>query len=183
MTRYLKYATTVAVTAAVLALPSSAVTQEATEILEKVAPADTPTKTVQINVVGTLELQAGMYGGEMIAEKMPVAGVHASTIEEIEGGIVTAWFGGADEGAYDVVIWMSRNEGSGWSAPKRAADGVDAARRIQYPCWNPVPFKQPNGTPLLFYKVGPNPWNWWGMLKKSKDDGLTWEKPIRLPEG
>ena len=114
---YLKYATTVAVTAAVLALPSSALTQEATEILEIVAPTDTPTKTVDINVAGSLELQAGMYGGEMIAEKMPVAGVHASTIEEIEGGIVTAWFGGADEGAYDVVIWMSRNEGSGWSAP------------------------------------------------------------------
>jgi|TARA_Y100001947_G_scaffold61319_1_gene51684 predicted neuraminidase len=183
MTRYLKYATTVAVTAAVLALPSSAVTQEATEILEKVAPADTPTKTVEINVAGSLELQAGMYGGEMIAEKMPVAGVHASTIAEIEGGIVTAWFGGADEGAYDVVIWMSRNEGSGWSAPKPAADGVDAARRIQYPCWNPVLFKQSNGTLLLFYKVGPTPTKWWGMLRKSKDDGLTWEKPIRLPEG
>ena len=68
MTRYLKYATTVAVTAAVLALPSSALTQEATEILEIVAPTDTPTKTVDINVAGALELLAGMYGGEMIAK-------------------------------------------------------------------------------------------------------------------
>ena len=61
MTRYLKYATTLAVTAAVLALPSLALTQEATEILEIVAPADTPTKTVDINVAGSLELQAGMW--------------------------------------------------------------------------------------------------------------------------
>ena len=112
-----------------------------------------------------------------------VAGVHASTIAEIEGGIVTAWFGGADEGAYDVVIWTSRNEGSGWSAPKPTADGVDTAKRIQYPCWNPVLFRQSSGTLLLFYKVGPNPTQWWGMMKKSNDNGLTWDKPIRLPKG
>ena len=140
-------------------------------------------KAVEIDVVDSLEKQAGMYGSEMIAEKMPVAGVHASTIAEIEGGIVTAWFGGADEGAYDVVIWMSRNEGDGWSAPKPAANGIDEAKRIQYPCWNPVLFKQSNGTLLLFYKVGPNPRVWWGMLQKSKDDGLTWDKPVRLPAG
>ena len=35
----------------------------------------------------------------MIAEKMPVAEVHASTIVEIEGVIATAWFGGTKEGA------------------------------------------------------------------------------------
>ena len=83
-----------AVTAAILAWPGSVLSQAA----EKA-----PAKTMDIDVVASLEKQAGMYGSEMIAEKMPVAGVHASTIVEIEGGIVTAWFGGADEGAYDVV--------------------------------------------------------------------------------
>ena len=49
---------------------------------------------------------------------MPVAEVHASTIEEIEGGLATAWFGGTEEGAKDVVIWLSRNKGDGWSKPE-----------------------------------------------------------------
>ncbi|MFL3666809.1 MAG: hypothetical protein ACJ06V_09550, partial [Verrucomicrobiota bacterium] len=79
-----------AVTAAILAWPSSVLSQAADKA---------PAKTVNIDVVDSLEKQAGMYGSEMIADKMPVAGVHASTIAEIEGGIVTAWFGGAEEGA------------------------------------------------------------------------------------
>ena len=172
MIRSLNDTIMLAVTAAILAWPSSVLSS-----------AKAPAKTVNIDVVDSLEKQAGMYGSEMIAEKMPVAGVHASTIAEIEGGIVTAWFGGAEEGAYDVVIWMSRNEGDGWSKPKPAANGIDEAKRIQYPCWNPVLFKQSNGTLLLFYKVGPNPRVWWGMLQKSRDDGLTWDKAVRLPAG
>jgi predicted neuraminidase len=163
-----------AMMATVLAWPGAAVSQKTNEA---------PAKTVDIDVANSLEKQAGIYGSEMIAKKMPVAGVHASTLAEIEGGIMTAWFGGAEEGAYDVIIWTSRNEGEGWSKPKPAADGVDEAKRIQYPCWNPVLFKQSSGTLLLFYKVGPTPRQWWGMLRKSQDDGLTWEKPIRLPAG
>ena len=150
MIRYLNYATALTVATVFLVLPGSGVSQETDTKPAQPAPAEPPAKTVEIDVANSLEQQAGMYGGEMIAEKMPVAGVHASTIEEIEGGIVTAWFGGADEGAYDVVIWMSRNEGSGWSAPKPAADGVDAARRIQYPCWNPVLF-QPKKVHSCFF--------------------------------
>ena len=34
---------------------------------------------------------------------------------------------------------------------------------------------------MLFYKVGPSPSKWWGMLKKSHDAGVTWDAPIRLP--
>ena len=36
---------------------------------------------------------------------------------------------------------------------------------------------------MLFYKVGPNPSSWWGMLMKSEDGGQTWSKPRRLPAG
>ena len=103
MLRSLNYAMMLAVTAAILLCRGAVLSQDA----EKA-----PAKTVDIDVASSLEKQAGMYGSEMIAEKMPGAGVHASTIAEIEGGIITAWFGGADEGAYDVVIWLSRTEGN-----------------------------------------------------------------------
>jgi predicted neuraminidase len=39
------------------------------------------------------------------------------------------------------------------------------------------------GALLLFYKVGPKPDAWWGMLKTSQDHGATWSKPRRLPDG
>jgi predicted neuraminidase len=43
---------------------------------------------------------------------------------------------------------------------------------------------QPKGGPLmLFYKVGPSPQAWWGMLTTSTDNGRTWSPPQRLPEG
>lgn len=35
---------------------------------------------------------------------------------------------------------------------------------------------------MLFYKVGPSPSEWWGMLKTSKDCGKTWSHEVRLPE-
>jgi predicted neuraminidase len=55
------------------------------------------------------------------------------------------------------------------------------ARR--YPCWNPILFQPREGPLLLFYKVGPSPSTWWGMLTTSTDGGLTWAQPHRLPEG
>jgi predicted neuraminidase len=36
---------------------------------------------------------------------------------------------------------------------------------------------------MLFYKVGPDPSQWWGMLRTSKDDGKTWSDARRLPDG
>ena len=36
---------------------------------------------------------------------------------------------------------------------------------------------------ILFYKVGPNPKEWWGLYITSEDNGLTWSKPIKLPNG
>jgi predicted neuraminidase len=35
----------------------------------------------------------------------------------------------------------------------------------------------------LFYKVGPNPREWWGMVMESEDGGKTWSPPRRLPAG
>ncbi len=41
----------------------------------------------------------------------------------------------------------------------------------------------PEEGPLhLFYKVGPSPSAWWGMLMLSRDHGKTWSEPRRLPK-
>src|SRR5699024_2921658 len=53
----------------------------------------------------------------------------------------------------------------------------------RYPSWNPVLYQVPNGKTMLFYKVGPSPATWWGMLITSEDGGKTWSVPQRLPEG
>lgn len=53
----------------------------------------------------------------------------------------------------------------------------------RFACWNPVLFRRKNGELLLFYKVGPSPATWWGMLKISYDNGRTWSRAYRLPEG
>jgi predicted neuraminidase len=36
---------------------------------------------------------------------------------------------------------------------------------------------------MLFYKVGPGPRQWWGMLMTSSDHGRTWSKPRKLGTG
>jgi predicted neuraminidase len=51
----------------------------------------------------------------------------------------------------------------------------------RHPTWNPVLFKAPRGPLFLFYKVGPSPSDWWGMLKTSSDGGRTWSEARRLP--
>jgi predicted neuraminidase len=62
------------------------------------------------------------------------------------------------------------------------ADGVGFATN-RFPTWNPVLFAPTNGPLMLFYKVGPSPAKWWGMMTTSTDDGKSWAKPVRLPVG
>jgi len=66
--------------------------------------------------------------------------------------------------------------------PVAVADGVGFGPN-RLPTWNPVLFQPKNGPLLLFYKVGPKPAAWWGMMMTSTDDGKTWSKPQRLPDG
>jgi predicted neuraminidase len=51
------------------------------------------------------------------------------------------------------------------------------------PTWNPVLFQPKDGPLMLFYKVGPNPREWWGMVKTSDDGGRTWGEATRLGDG
>ncbi len=107
---------------------------------------------------------------------------HASTIAESGGVLVSAWFGGTEEKNDDVGIWVSRKVDGKWSIPIEVANGVQE-EGSRYPSWNPVLFKPENEPLILFYKVGPNPQEWWGLYTTSEDDGLTWSEPIRLPDG
>ncbi|WP_245803448.1 sialidase family protein [Daejeonella lutea] len=124
-----------------------------------------------------------MIKNEFIFDKVPFSQCHASSLLETNrGSLLAVWFGGSHEGNKDVKIWMSSNEKDIWSRPIEIADGVMNESQT-YPCWNPVLFKSNEGKIFLFYKVGPNPREWWGMYKTSLDAGKSWTSAVRLPDG
>lgn len=136
------------------------------------------------SVPGAITAQEGEVSRCFIYDQASFPSCHASTIAETDGGaLVAAWFGGEHEQAPDVEIWVSRRErGEAWSAPVSVADGVQADG-TRHPCWNPVLFQQEKGPLMLFYKVGPDPGTWWGMLRTSQDGGRSWSDARRLPDG
>lgn len=123
----------------------------------------------------------GVLIREFIYEEAPFPECHASTIAETPQGLVAAWFGGTHERNKDVGIWVARRTDSRWTEPVEVANGIQHAG-LRHPCWNPVLFQQPGGALQLYYKCGPSPSTWWGMLTESTDHGLTWSWPRRLPE-
>ncbi|MBW3631299.1 MAG: exo-alpha-sialidase, partial [Gemmatimonadetes bacterium] len=128
------------------------------------------------------QAQDGVTQSRFIYTDPPTPQCHASTIVETPTGMVAAWFGGEYERHPLVQIFVSRHEGGRWTTPVAVADGKQPSGP-QLPTWNPVLF-QPRGGPLtLYYKVGPSPSTWWGMVMTSPDNGRTWSSPQRLPEG
>ena len=117
-----------------------------------------------------------------IYESAPFPSCHASTVLETENGLLAAWFGGSYESNPDVCIYCSSYRDGRWSEPALIADGVKSDS-LRYPCWNPVLFRLASGSVALFYKVGPNPREWWGEYKISSDEGRTWSAAARLPDG
>ena len=109
---------------------------------------------------------------------------HASSIAETScSDLIAAWFGGTHEGNKDVVIWSSLNQNGIWSIPTEIANGK-MDNGDTYPCWNPVLFRPKDSDLLyLYYKVGPNPRAWWGMVKTSDNNGKSWSIAKRLPDG
>jgi predicted neuraminidase len=131
--------------------------------------------------------QPGVVSVEYIFEQAPFAQCHASTIAQAPSGLVAAWFGGTREKNPDVGIWLSRNLNGRWTPPVEVANGIQYQQVggpvHRYPCWNPVLFQPPGKPLMLFYKCGPDPDSWWGLLMTSADGGSTWSLPRRLPEG
>ncbi len=138
--------------------------------------------TATLQSAGAATAASPIVHTEFIYERAPFPSAHASTIVETREGLVAAWFGGTKERDPDVGIWVSRRDGSGWSAPIEVANGVQPDGK-RYPCWNPVLFQPSSGPLILFYKIGPSPSEWWGMVRTSADAGRTWSEATRLPAG
>jgi len=119
---------------------------------------------------------------EFVYTDAPFPQCHASTITPTKSGLLASWFGGTHEKNPDVEIWVSHFDGTSWSPVRSVANGIQN-EEFRYPCWNPVLFTQPDGEIQLFFKVGANPREWWGEMIASRDDGKTWSKPVKLPEG
>jgi len=124
----------------------------------------------------TLPAQTPTFTTDPIPTTTPSA--HASTLVELKNGdILTAWFGGAAEGAKDVAIYSSRHTASGWSKP------IELAREPDTPTWNPVLFHDAHHRLWLYYKFGPS-YTWWSAARRfSDDEGRTWSPIVHLPAG
>jgi predicted neuraminidase len=142
------------------------------------------------SLIPRLMEQPGIVEAQFLFEKAPFRSSHASTIVETQDNFISAYFAGTDEGNKDVGIWISikPKDSATWLEPVEVADGIQYSRlpsnkQERHPCWNPVLYQADNGQLLLFYKVGPTPKSWWGMLTVSNNQGKTWSEPRRLPEG
>ena len=78
----------------------------------------------------------------------PTPSCHASTLAEVEGRIIAAWFGGEHENHPEVKIYFAEFTDGIWSTPKIIARGRGPHGEPSA-CWNPVLFKDPEG-PLTF---------------------------------
>tara|TARA_R100001369_G_C3322135_1_gene169145 strand:+ start:1017 stop:2177 length:1161 start_codon:yes stop_codon:yes gene_type:complete len=125
--------------------------------------------------------QGAYLSGELIypLDNKPTPECHASTIVETPTGLVSAFFAGTHEKNPDVGIRVSRMVDGKWTWPEEVANGVQNDT-LRYPLWNPVLFQPKEGPLLLFYKEGPDPRTWWGMLMTSSDGGITWSKPEKM---
>jgi predicted neuraminidase len=123
-----------------------------------------------------------ILSSRFIADSTQYEQCHASTLIETNEGLLLAWFAGPYERHPEVCIYTSRFVNGSWSKPEKVADGI-VNDTLRYPTWNPVLFRRTDKSISLYYKVGPSPNDWWGMVMHSSDEGLTWSKAKKLPEG
>ena len=130
------------------------------------------------------EIAAGRCGRKpcvrehIFGDQRPFAQCHASTLVQLPNDtILSAWFGGTEEGHDDVGIWGCRRSRQQWSEPRLIAKVRQEAH------WNPVLFCASDGRLHLFFKVGKNTelWQTWTMV--SDDKGTVWSQPRELVPG
>lgn len=123
----------------------------------------------------------GVVSSELVygMDQKPTAQCHASTVIETSEGLMCAFFAGSNEKNQDVGIRVAHYKNGKWSWPIEVANGF-LTDSVKFPSWNPVLF-QPKGGPIyLFYKVGPDVDNWWGVYTTTSDEGRTWTKPQKM---
>ncbi len=121
----------------------------------------------------------GVVLEEFVFCQAPFPSCHAATIAEVKGELICSFFGGTAERNPDVGIWISHKFNGKWTPVVEVANGVETPE-LRYPTWNPVLFQPRGGDLLLFYKVGPSPSQWWGMITTSSDGGWNWTEPKRI---
>jgi predicted neuraminidase len=127
------------------------------------------------------EARIAAKGGRVdfvFGDERPFRECHASTIvEEADGSLICAWFGGAKEKDPDVGIWWSRFVDGAWTAPQTAAKLEQKAH------WNPVLFRDPSRGTYLFFKVGKDVPGWQTYWAQTDDGGQTWQQLGELVAG
>jgi predicted neuraminidase len=115
----------------------------------------------------------------LFEEDRPFLSCHASTLIVLpDGEVLCAYFAGTKEKHSDVAIWCSRRTAAGeWLKPVKVADEAHIAH------WNPVLFQSPDGTVVLYYKVGHEITEWYTRVISSQDGGRTWDAPQALVKG
>lgn len=134
-------------------------------------------KIPPLSVVG----QNGIVSAQLIYEmdEKPTAQCHSSTIIETSDGLMCAFFAGTHEKNKDVGIRVSHLKNGKWSWPVEVVNGF-LTDSVKHPSWNPVLFKPKEDPIYLFYKVGPDVENWWGVYTTTEDEGKTWTKPVKM---
>lgn len=115
----------------------------------------------------------------LFEDDRPFPSCHASTLVVLPNGeVLAAYFAGTKEKDSDCAIWSSRRSSGGvWTPPVKLADEEGIAH------WNPVLFRDPAGTLLLFYKVGHEITAWHTRIIRSADNGRTWTPSAELVAG
>ena len=104
---------------------------------------------------------------------------HASHLLPMnDGSVFAVWFEGTQEGNADVCIHGARRSAEGiWSESRRLTedDGL--------PHWNPVLFRNADGSVTLFYKKGTPIAKWYTMVMTSTDDCRSFSAARELVPG
>lgn len=142
-----------------------------TDFVERFFSVFTGSKNEKSDIDFTIE------AGQMFEKKKHFRSSHASTVAKMDDGrLISAYFAGDEEGAYNVRIWFSVYDNGEWSAP------VQVPSDDSVPHWNPVLINF--GTYIrLYYKVGREIPYWVTKYTDTYDGGKTWSAPKELVEG